>query len=382
MSNRSKWDDPAAIPSAVDAEITSADRRARLRMPLLLAAPVVLLIAILYFYLTGGRYESTDNSSLQTGQVAITANVSGTVIAVEVNENQVVEPGQVLFRINPDKFETAVAEAAGQLAAARANVGSLRADYSENAADLAAAEARLAYAQGEAARQKSLLREGISSQAQYDQAVLDVRTAREAIGAARAKTESVRATLSGNVDAPADSQPAVRQALAAYRRARLALGDTVVRAPQEGVVTRVHQLQVGSYVTASRPVFVMTGTRFWVQANFKENQLRYMRVGQPATVDIDAFPGRELKAHVASFSPGTGNSFSLLPAENASGNWVKVVQRLPVEIALDEIPRDLPLHAGLSADVTVDTGHRRHLFGADTPPTSPGPPKGAPTAPR
>ena len=382
MSNRSKWDDPAAIPSAVDAEITSADRRARLRMPLLLAAPVVLLIAILYFYLTGGRYESTDNSSLQTGQVAITANVSGTVIAVEVNENQVVKPGQVLFRINPDKFETAVAEAAGQLAAARANVGSLRADYSENAADLAAAEARLAYAQGEAARQKSLLREGISSQAQYDQAVLDVRTAREAIGAARAKTESVRATLSGNVDAPADSQPAVQQALAAYRRARLALGDTVVRAPQEGVATRVHQLQVGSYVTASRPVFVMTGTRFWVQANFKENQLRYMRVGQPATVDIDAFPGRELKAHVASFSPGTGNSFSLLPAENASGNWVKVVQRLPVEIALDEIPRDLPLHAGLSADVTVDTGHRRHLFGADTPPTSPGPPKGAPTAPR
>jgi len=382
MSNRSKWDDPAAIPSAVDAEITSADRRARLRMPLLLAAPVVLLIAILYFYLTGGRYESTDNSSLQTGQVAITANVSGTVVAVEVNENQVVKPGQVLFRINPDKFETAVAEAAGQLAAARANVGSLRADYSENAADLAAAEARLAYAQGEAARQKSLLREGISSQAQYDQAVLDVRTAREAIGAARAKTESVRATLSGNVDAPADSQPAVRQALAAYRRARLALGDTVVRAPQEGVATRVHQLQVGSYVTASRPVFVMTGTRFWVQANFKENQLRYMRVGQPATVDIDAFPGRELKAHVASFSPGTGNSFSLLPAENASGNWVKVVQRLPVEIALDEIPRDLPLHAGLSADVTVDTGHRRHLFGADTPPTNPGPPKGAPTAPR
>jgi len=382
MSNRSKWDDPAAIPSAVDAEITSADRRARLRMPLLLAAPVVLVIAILYFYLTGGRYESTDNSSLQTGQVAITANVSGTVIAVEVNENQVVKPGQVLFRINPDKFETAVAEAAGQLAAARANVGSLRADYSENAADLAAAEARLAYAQGEAARQKSLLREGISSQAQYDQAVLDVRTAREAIGAARAKTESVRATLSGDVDAPADSQPAVRQALAAYRRARLALGDTVVRAPQEGVATRVHQLQVGSYVTASRPVFVMTGTRFWVQANFKENQLRYMRVGQPATVDIDAFPGRELKAHVASFSPGTGNSFSLLPAENASGNWVKVVQRLPVEIALDEIPRDLPLHAGLSADVTVDTGHRRHLFGADTPPTSPGPPKGAPTAPR
>lgn len=377
MLNRSKWDEPDVIPSAADAEVTTADRRARLRMPLLLAAPVVAVIAILYFYLTGGRYESTDNASLQTGQVAITANVNGRVIAVAVNENQLVKAGQILFRLDPDKFETAVAEAAGQLAAARANVGSLRADYSENTAEVAAAEARLAYAQGEAARQKSLLREGISSQAQYDQAVLAVRTASEAIGAARAKAESVRATLSGNVDAPADSQPAVQQALAAYRRARLALADTVVRAPQEGVVTRVHQLQVGSYVTALRPVFVMTGTRFWVQANFKESQLRYMRVGQPATVEIDAFPGHELKAHVASFSPGTGNSFSLLPAENASGNWVKVVQRLPIEIALDEIPPDLPLHAGLSTEVTVDTGHQRHLFGADTPPTNPGAPRGA-----
>jgi membrane fusion protein (multidrug efflux system) len=168
----------------------------------------------------------------------------------------------------------------------------------------------------------------------------------------------------------------VQQALAAYRRARLALDDTVVRAPQDGIVTRVHQLQVGSYVTASRPVFVMTGKRFWVQANFKENQLRYMRVGQPATVTIDAFSGRKLKAHIASFSPGTGNSFSLLPAENATGNWVKVVQRLPVEIALDEVPADLPLHAGLSAEVTVDTGHKRHLIGPDTPPTGSAAPAG------
>jgi membrane fusion protein (multidrug efflux system) len=116
---------------------------------------------------------------------------------------------------------------------------------------------------------------------------------------------------------------------------------------------------------------MLTGTRFWVQANFKENQLRYMRVGQPALVKIDAFPDRKLKAHVASFSPGTGNTFSILPAENATGNWVKVVQRLPVEVAIDEVPADLPLHAGLSVEVDVDTGHQRHLFGADTPPYSP-----------
>jgi membrane fusion protein (multidrug efflux system) len=368
MSNRTKWDDAELIPGAADIEVSTVDRRSRLRGPLLLAAPVVVVIALLYFYLTGGRYETTDNASLQTGQVAIAADVSGSVISVDVNENQSVRAGQVLFRLDPDKFETAVAEAAAQLAAARANVGSLRADYNENSAEVAAEEARLAYAEGEAARQKSLLAEGISSRAQYDAAVLAVKTAGEAIGAARAKAESVRATLGGKIDAPVDSQPAVQQALAAYRRARLALDDTIVRAPQDGIVTRVHQLQVGSYVTASRPVFVMAGKRFWVQANFKENQLRYMRAGQPATVRIDAFSGRELKAHIASFSPGTGNSFSLLPAENATGNWVKVVQRLPVEIALDEVPADLPLHAGLSVEVTVDTGHKRHLIGPDTPP--------------
>lgn len=115
----------------------------------------------------------------------------------------------------------------------------------------------------------------------------------------------------------------------------------------------------------------MSGTRFWVQANFKESQLRYMRVGQPVTIEVDAFPDLKLTGRIASFGPGTGNSFALLPAENATGNWVKVVQRLPVEVHLDKVPTDLPLHAGLSVDVTVDTGRKRHLFGADSPPSVP-----------
>jgi membrane fusion protein (multidrug efflux system) len=153
----------------------------------------------------------------------------------------------------------------------------------------------------------------------------------------------------------------------------------VVRAPQDGVVTRVHQLQVGTYVTAGRTVFMLAGTRYWVQANFKEDQLRHMRVGQPAKVRIEAFPDHEIDARIASFSPGTGASFALLPAENATGNWVKVIQRLPVEITLDRLPADLPLHAGLSVSVEVDTGHQRHLFGADTPPRTTAP-IGAPRA--
>src|SRR3546814_415489 len=128
---------------------------------------------------------------------------------------------------------------------------------------------------------------------------------------------------------------------------------------------------VGDFVSASRPVFTLVGQRLWVEGNFKENQLRYMRLGQHAEFKVDAFPDLELKGHVESFSPGTGNSFSLLPPENATGNWVKVVQRLPVEFVIDKVPAGIPLHAGLSVEVTVDTGHQRHIFGSDTAPVTP-----------
>lgn len=351
------------------AEETEAPSTSRWRKPLMLAAPVVVVIGALYFYLSGGRYAETDNAQLQAGMVAVAANVSGQVKSIMVTENQKVKKGDVLFTVGSDTFQANVAEAEAQLADARTDIGSKRADYQQSLSDISAAQARLAFAQSEAARQRSLLAEGISSRSQYDNAVMEARTARDAIANARAKSESLRAALSGNVGAPIDSQPGVKAAAAKLARVRINLGDTIVRAPQDGIVTKVHQLQVGNYVTAGRPVFMLTGTRFWVVANFKENQLRYMRVGQPATVEVDAFPDHKLKGHVASFSPGTGNSFSILPAENATGNWVKVVQRLPVEIAIDEAPRDLPLSMGLSAEVEVDTGHKRSLFGKDTPPT-------------
>lgn len=367
--------------AAIPLEDTTPEKdagRSRLRGPLLLAAPIVVLIAVAYFYLTGGRYESTENAALQTGQVGIAPDIDGKVIAIEVHENERVTKGQILFRIANDTPLAAVAEAEARIAAARTEISSKQQDFRAALSDIDAAQARLAFAQGEASRQRSLLGEGISSRAQSDQALASARTAASAVAAARAKAESLRAELSGSIDGSLDNQPAVREATAALQRAQIRLGNTVVRAPQDGIVTRVNQLQIGSYVTTGRPVFVLTGLRFWVQANFKENQLRYMRVGQPAVVEIDAFPDHKLTGHVTSFSPGTGSSFSILPAENATGNWVKVVQRLPVEITIDRVPAGLPLSAGLSVSVEVDTGHRRHLFGADTPATVPGPAKAAP----
>lgn len=362
-----------AESSDFETELTgkSWHRRKRTRMILMLAAPVVVLIGALYLYLTGGRYESTENASLQTGMVAISPSVSGKVVAIEVTENQRVHKGDVLFRIGSDSFEAAVSEAEAELADARSDVGSLRAEYREALSEVRAAEARRDFARQEATRQRSLLDEGISSRAQYDLAVTEARTAEDAIAAARAKAESLRANLAGDVDSSINLQPEVRRAASKLAQARIDLRDTVVRAPQDGIVTRVNQLQVGNYVTPGRPVFMMTGLKYWVQANFKENQLRYMRLGQPAKIQIDAYPQYELEGHVESFSPGTGNSFSILPAENATGNWVKVVQRLPVQIAIDKVPEGLSMHAGLSVEVEVDTGHERHLFGPDSPPSTP-----------
>jgi membrane fusion protein (multidrug efflux system) len=340
--------------------------RSRWRTPLLIAAPVAVLIGALAMYLNGGRYETTDNSELQTGLVGIAADVSGKVIAIDVSDNQQVKKGDVLFRIDPATSQAAVDAAQAELAGARAGVGAKRADYQESASNISTAQVRLNFARTEAARQKALLAEGIASRSQFDQAMLAVQTAQDEITSAQAKAQSHAAELAGGLGGAVGDQPAVRRAAAALETAQLDLARTVVRAPRDGVVTRVNQLQLGSYVSASRPVFMLAGTRFWVEANFKENQLANMRVGQTAKITIDAYSGLSLKGHVESFSPGTGNSFSILPAENATGNWVKVVQRLPVEIALDEVPQGLPLHAGLSAEVEVDTGHQRHMFGGDT----------------
>ncbi len=355
--------EPAPTVESVDRQPRA---RRRLRTPLLLLAPIVAVIAILYFYLGGGRYEATDNGYIQSGLVSVSANVSGPVVAIAVHNNQRVKAGDVLFRIDPAPYQAAVDEAEAELASARTQVASVRASYREGEATLQAGRDKLAYAVREAARQKALLAEGISSQAQYDQAVLAAQTARQQIQTSVQQNAGVAATLTGSVSAPTERQPSVQRAQAALERARLNLGYTVVRAAQAGIVTKVDQLQLGSYVSAAKPVFTLAGTRLWVEGNFKENQLDHMRVGQRATFKIDAFPDLKLTGRVASFSPGTGNSFALLPPENATGNWVKVVQRLPIEFSIDQLPRDIPLHAGLSVEVTVDTGYQRHLFGPAT----------------
>jgi len=335
---------------------------ARHRRMMLIGGPALIVLAAAIFYLLGGRYAGTDDAYIQAARVDISTDVAGRIAAIEVHDNQFVHKGDVLFRLDQHRFLIAVADATAQLAQARLKVPALQATYRQRQADESAAQTALAYQTRELARQTSLQAQGISSRAQLDQARSNFQSAEAQLAAARQQAASALADLGGDPSAPTDSQPVVRQAQTTLDHANLELSYTVVRAPSDGIVTKVEQIQVGDHVNATTPLFaLMSRSNMWVEANFKETDLTYMRPGQHATFSIDAFPGRRFTGKVVSTSPGTGSSFSLLPPENSSGNWVKVVQRLPVRLSIDRSDDAVPLAAGMSVDVEVDTRHHRSL---------------------
>lgn len=341
------------------------DLRTRLRLPLMLLGLVVVLAITAYFYFSGGRFEETDDANVQAAQVAISADVAGRVKEIAVRDNQQVHKGDVLFRLDDAPFRIAVDDASAQLAAARLKVEMLKANYRQRQAELVSAQDTLKFAQTQYERQRRLSASSIASQSQVDQALHAFDEAGSKLGAVEQQISAVVANLAGTPNIALGRHPEVQQAQALLDRAKLNLSYTVVKAPTDGVVTRVEELQVGNYINAAAPVIALVSTRdVWIEANFKEDQLAHMQSGQTATVKIDSYPGKTFEGRVASISPGTGSQFSVLPAENATGNWVKVVQRLPVRIELDRLdPATFPLKGGLSADVSVDTRHRRHLFG-------------------
>jgi len=334
----------------------------RNRRLLLIGGPSLLTVVILFFYLTGGRYESTDDAYVQAARVNVSTDVSGRIAEIHVHDNQFVHRGDVLFKLEQPRFLIAVANARAQLAGARIKVPALQAVYRQRQADEAATSSTLAYQQREFARQTELQGQGISSRAQLDQAKTNFQSSQQQLAAARQQVASALADLGGDPNAPADALPVVRQAQATLDHALLELSYTIIRAPIDGVVTKVEQIQIGDHVDAAAPLFaLMSAHDLWVEANFKETQLTYMRPGEHSTFTVDAYPGRTFHGTVTSTSPGTGSSFSLLPPENSSGNWVKVVQRLPVRLSIDDADPKLPLAAGMSATAEVDTEHRRSV---------------------
>jgi membrane fusion protein (multidrug efflux system) len=331
----------------------------RNRRILLIGGPILFLLAALVFYMLTGRYVSTDDAYIQSARVDISTEVSGRIAEVDVRDNQLVRKGQVLFRLDTPRFRIAVADARAQLSAAQIKVPALKAAWRQRQADEAAARNALAFASREFDRQTKLEGQGISSRAQLDQAKTSFQSTQQQLAAAQQQTASALADLGGDADAPAENLPIVRQAQAALDHALLELSYTVVHAPSDGIVAKVEQIQVGDHVNAAAPLFaLMSNSNIWVEANFKETDLTYMRPGQDATFTVDAYPSRTFTGKVISTSPGTGSSFSLLPPENSSGNWVKVVQRLPVRLSI-ESNGDVPLAGGMSVVAEVDTQHRR-----------------------
>jgi len=323
------------------------------RWPLMIGGPLLLLLIASYFVLTSGRTQSTDDAYVQAARVPVSASIGGRVIELDVKENQPVKAGQVLFKLDVRDYAATQAQAAAQLAAAKLQVDALRANLAQQQANLTMAQQTAAFAASEAARQKSLVDVGVASRDQYDTAAHSQRVALQGVAVARQQVAQALANL-GGANESAANHPAVMQAQAALDRARLNVTYGTVVAPQDGVVTRVEQLQVGSYVNPAQTLFWLVAGEPWVEANFKEDQLAKMRVGQSGKIHVDACPGRDFDGHVASFSPGAGQAFSPLPAQNATGNWVKVVQRLPVRVAFDKPPPDVCGAAGLSANVTVN----------------------------
>jgi membrane fusion protein (multidrug efflux system) len=338
-----------------------SDTRARfnsgwLRLALMVSVPLVLIGIAAYLYFSAGSSASTDDAYVQADKLAISADINGRVVAVEVKDNQWVAKGEVLFRLDDAPFRIALEHAKAQLASARLQVDGLRATYHQRVADLKAAQDTLAYMQREADRQKQLLATHVTTQAKFDEARHNLDNARQQVAAVEQQLNNVLASLGGHPDLPTDQNPVVMQAQAQVDKAALDLSYAVVRAPADGYVTKVNNLPVGQYLSAGSPAFNLVETdRAWIEANFKETDLTRMRPGQSATCDIDTYPNKTFNARVDSISAGTGSEFSVLPPQNATGNWVKIVQRVPVRMAIENPDLDHPLRAGMSASCSVDT---------------------------
>ena len=339
-----------------EASAVEPSRRKRpWRAILMLSVPLILALVGGYFWLTSGRYVSTDNAYVQQDMVSVAPEVNGVIAEVRVRENQLVHKGDLLFRIDQRPFRIALQQAEAQIAAAQVQVNQLETRSVGTNADIQGAQANLGYQQRELARLQPLLQQGWITRSRYDEAMHNVQEARERLANARAEAATAHSALAQGGET---NQPALQAALVAREQALLNLSRTEVRAPADGYLSQTDRLQVGAAVVTGVPVVtVVRSNTTYVEANYKETDLANMYVGQPAEIELDAYPGVEIRGHIASIGAGTGSQFSIIPAQNASGNWVKVTQRVPVRIAIDGTP-GRPMIAGLSADVTVDTRDR------------------------
>lgn len=328
--------------------------RSKWRRPaLMLALPLLLAGVGGWIWLHGGETVSTDNAYVQQDKVSISSDVTGRVVAVGPAESAHVKRGDILIRIAQRPFEIALAQAEANVAAARLQAAGLQSGTAGKAADVVGKRDAVVFARQELERQQALFKQGFATRARVQSAEFTNAKAQSELASAIADEASARAAANG---AGSGTHPLVLAAMAARDKAAFELSRTVIRAPADGIASQTDKVLPGQVLVSGIPTMslVMSGRR-WVEANFKETDLEHMRVGQRAVVRLDAYPDAEIIGRVASIGAGTGSEFSVLPAQNATGNWVKVVQRVPVRIALPDETQGVPLIAGLSATVTVET---------------------------
>ena len=335
--------------------------RQRLRPVLLVLGPLVLIAVAGYYYLTTGRYVSTDDAYVRYNKVLISSDVAGRVTKVAVAENQTVEENQLLFTLDDEPYRIALMRAEGALSAARDEVEAMRAAYKQKSANLKAAQASADYLQREYERQKRMVAQSVTSESKVDEAGRSAEVARQQVAAMQQDLAQALANLGGSVDLPAEQHPRVMQATAARDQAALDLRHTRIVAPAPGIVANLDP-RPGQYVTVGQAMcsLVENGS-LYLEANLKETELTYVKPGDAATVTVDTYPGRVWHAVVTSIGAGTGSEFSILPAQNATGNWVKIVQRLPVRLAIASDEDVAKLRAGMSVTVEIDTHHQTSL---------------------
>ncbi|MBV6423750.1 MAG: Multidrug export protein EmrA [Steroidobacteraceae bacterium] len=329
-----------------------------LRPVLLFGVPLAIVATAVWLWFTGGRFVTTDDAYVKADKVPVSVEVAGTLQKLLVRENQRVTPGEPLFTLDAAPYEVALAKATAALARARTEIAALKASYREQQAQIALSKTRVQFAEREYRRQADLAAKGYVSAINLDQAQEAVELDRQQTVALEHDLARIAASLGGGPDLPVEQHPDYLSAQAAVAQAQLDLARTTIRAPLAGVVTKLSK--VGTWLAPGTPALALVGGEApWVEANFTEKDLTHVRPGQPVDLRFDIYPGRHWRGVVDSISPATGAEFSVLPPQNATGNWIKVTQRIPVRIELapqDDAP---VLRAGLSAWVKIDTGHRR-----------------------